>query len=236
LIHVKAQRLQAPYKQFINQLVDARRRHRMRSTMMDLLFVGVGWADLAITLNRIAVGAFFMLSGYHKLFNAERHRSIVDELKALGVPAVGFNQWWVPSVEFTAGGAVLIGLLAPLAALGLLVIILVAMATSGRQRIKLYKPIDESDRIDDWLYLPETLYAFMLILVVSAGAGPYSLDALILDLIHPGSDEQARGVRCIALLASPAIASQENLVHSSRRCTKRPPGRPPIERPRSSSR
>ena len=33
----------------------------MRLTMMDLLFVGVGWTDLAITLNRIAVGAFFML-------------------------------------------------------------------------------------------------------------------------------------------------------------------------------
>ena len=98
--------------------------------------------------------------------------------------AVGFNQWWVPLVEFTAGGAVLIGLLAPLAALGLLVIILVAIATSGRQRIKLYKPIDEADRIDDWLYLPETLYAFMLIIVVSAGAGPYSLDALILGLMN----------------------------------------------------
>ena len=106
----------------------------MRWSIMDLLFVGVGWTDLAITLNRIAVGAFFMLSGYHKLFNAERHRTVVDELKALGVPAVGFNQWWVPLVEFTAGGGVLIGFLAPLAALGLLVIILVAIATSGRQR------------------------------------------------------------------------------------------------------
>ena len=152
--------------------------------MMHLLFLGVGWSDLALTLNRIAVGAFFMLSGYHKLFNAQRHRSLVDELKALGVPAVGFNQWWVPAVEFTAGGGVLIGLLAPLAALGLLIIILVAIATSGRQRIKLYKPIDEADRIDDWLYLPEMLYAFMLIVVISAGAGPYSLDALILSLIN----------------------------------------------------
>jgi len=152
--------------------------------MIDILFNGVGWADIALSLNRIAVGAFFMLSGYHKLFNAERHRTVVDELKALGVPAVGFNQWWVPLVEFTAGGGVLIGLLAPLAALGLLVIILVAMVTSGRQRLKLYKPIDEADRIDDWLYLPETLYAFMLIIVVSAGAGPYSLDALILRLIN----------------------------------------------------
>ena len=111
--------------------------------LMDLLFVGVGWTDLAITLNRIAVGAFFMLSGNHKLFNAERHRTVVDELKALGVPAVGFNQWWVALVEFTAGGAVLIGLLAPLAALGLLVIIIVANAASGRQRVNLYKPTIE---------------------------------------------------------------------------------------------
>ena len=156
----------------------------MRWTMMDLLFAGIGWTDLAITLNRIAVGAFFMLSRYHKLFNAERHRTFVDELKALGVPAVGINQWRVPLVEFIAGGAVLIGLLAPLAALGLLVIILVAVATSGRQRIKLIKPIDEADRIDDWLYLPETLYTVMLIIVVSAGAGSYSLDALILGLMN----------------------------------------------------
>ena len=96
---------------------------------------------------------------------------------------MGFNQWWVPLVEFTAGSAVFVGLLAPAAALGLLVIILVAIATSGRQRIKLYKPIDESDRIDDWLYLPETLYAFMLIMVVAAGAGSYSVDALILALM-----------------------------------------------------
>jgi putative oxidoreductase len=152
--------------------------------MMHLLFAGIGWTDIALTLNRIAVGAFFMHSGYHKLFNAERHRTFVDELKALGVPALGFNQWWVPLVEFSAGAAVLIGLLAPLAALGLLVIIVVAIATSGRQRVNLYKPIDRGDRIDDWLYLPETLYAFMLIMVVSAGAGPYSLDALILGLIN----------------------------------------------------
>jgi len=151
---------------------------------MDVLFTGVGWTDIALTLNRIAVGGFFMLSGFHKLFNAERHRTIVEELKALGIHALGFNQWWVPSVEFAAGAAVLVGLLAPLAALGLFFLILVAIATSGRQRIALYAPIDEADRIDDWLYLPETLYAFMLIVVVSAGAGPYSLDAVILGLLN----------------------------------------------------
>jgi uncharacterized membrane protein YphA (DoxX/SURF4 family) len=148
--------------------------------MIDILFNGVGWVDIAFTLNRVAVGMFFMLSGYHKLFNAARHRVFADELRSLRVHAVGVNQWWVPLVEFSAGGAVVVGLVAPLAALGLLFIILVASVTTGRERIKAYKPIDRADRIDDWLYLPETLYAFMLIMVISAGAGPYSLDAVIL--------------------------------------------------------
>ena len=151
--------------------------------MIDILFNGVGWTDIAFLLNRVAVGTFFFFSGYHKLFNAQRHRVFADELKALHVHALGINQWWVPLVEFTAGGAVVFGFLAPLAALGLLVLILVAIITSGPQRIKVYKPIDKADRIDDWLYLPEVLYAFMLIMVISAGAGPYSLDAFVSGLI-----------------------------------------------------
>jgi len=152
--------------------------------MIDFLFGGIGGTDIALTLNRVAVGMFFLFSGYHKLFNAERHAVLRNELEALHIPAIRINQWRVPIVECSAGGAVVIGLVAPLAAFGLLVIILVANVTSGRARIKAYKPIDEADRIADWLYLPETLYAFMLILVISAGAGPYSVDAIILDLMN----------------------------------------------------
>ncbi len=152
--------------------------------MMHVLFSGLGWTDFALALSRVVVGIFFVFSGYHKLFNKARHREFADELRSLGVPAVGINQWRVPFVEFSAGIAVVIGLLAPLAALGLLVVILVANATSGRARIGALKPIDRADRIDDWLYLPETLYAVMLIQVISAGAGPFSFDALILNLMH----------------------------------------------------
>jgi putative oxidoreductase len=152
--------------------------------MIDVIFKGVGWTDIAFLLNRVAVGMFFAFSGYHKLFNAQRHQALVDELKAQHIHALGFNQWWVPLVEFSAGWAVMIGLLAPLAALGLIFIIIVADATSGRKRIKSYMPIDRGDRIADWLYLPETLYAFMLLLVVCAGAGPYSVDAVIVSLMR----------------------------------------------------
>jgi uncharacterized membrane protein YphA (DoxX/SURF4 family) len=156
--------------------------------VIDILFRGIGSTDIALTVIRVAVGTFFMFSGYHKLFNAQRHRALVDELTALHVAAIKINQWWVPSVEFAGGSAVFIGLLTPLAALGLLVIVLVASVTSGRVRIKGYQAIDRADRIDDWLYLPEILYAFMLIMFVSAGAGPYSLDAVVLRWIDkPGA-------------------------------------------------
>jgi len=43
-------------------------------------------------MRKCAVGMFFMLSGYHKRFNAPRHRMLIDEFKALGAPAVGINQ------------------------------------------------------------------------------------------------------------------------------------------------
>jgi uncharacterized membrane protein YphA (DoxX/SURF4 family) len=155
--------------------------------VIDILFRGVGWTGVALTVIRVAVGMFFMFSGYHKLFNPVRHRAFVDELTNLHVVAVWINQWWVPSVEFAAGAAVFIGLFTPLAALGLFVIVLVAGVTSGRMRIDGYQPIDRADRIDDWLYLPEVLYAFMLIMFVSAGAGPYSVDAVILRWLDKGA-------------------------------------------------
>jgi uncharacterized membrane protein YphA (DoxX/SURF4 family) len=148
--------------------------------VIEILFRGLGWTDIVLALCRGAVGMFFMFSGYHKLFNPVRHRVFVDELTNLHVGAIRFNQWWVPSVEFAGGAAVLIGLLTPLAALGLFVIVLVAGVTSGRVRIAGIQPLDRADRIDDWLYLPEVLYAFMLTIFISAGAGPYSVDAVIL--------------------------------------------------------
>ncbi len=54
--------------------------------------------------------------GISQAVNTQRHRELAEELKALGVHALGFNQWWVPTVEFGAGGAVVIGFLAPFAA------------------------------------------------------------------------------------------------------------------------
>jgi hypothetical protein len=42
-----------------------------------------------------------------------------------------------------------------------------------------YKPIDRADRVDDWLYQPEVMYALMLLYFIAAGAGPVSIDQLL---------------------------------------------------------
>ena len=103
--------------------------------MMQYLTSGADLAAIALLINRIALGAFFTISGFHKLFNRQRHAAFVRELVVDRVPRLGFNQWFVPSVEFSGGLALLTGMLAPLAALGLLVICLVAVHTSGKRRV-----------------------------------------------------------------------------------------------------
>ena len=147
--------------------------------MRDILLDGIGGTLAAIAAMRFALGSFFVLSGIHKLTNRERHKTFVETLKALGIPRIGILQWFVPGVEFSGGLAVAVGFLTPLAALGLLVICSVALVTNSPTVVASYKPIDRADRVDDWLYQPETLYALMLLYFVAAGAGPVSVDQLL---------------------------------------------------------
>jgi uncharacterized membrane protein YphA (DoxX/SURF4 family) len=134
---------------------------------------------VAIAAMRFALGSFFALSGFHKLTNKERHKTFVETLTALRIPQIGIFQWFVPGVEFLGGLGVAFGFLTPLAALGLLVICSVALLTSSPAVIASYKPIDRADRIDDWLYQPELIYALMLLYFIAAGAGPASIDQLL---------------------------------------------------------
>lgn len=144
-----------------------------------ILFTGLNFPDLAVTLLRVAMGLFFVISGYHKLFNPKRHAVIAQTMVADHVPDARFNSWFVPSVEFLGGGALLIGFLTPLAALGLFCVCCVATLVDGIKRVVTWGPLDEADFFDDVLYLPEVLYAIILLAIMMTGAGPFSVDALI---------------------------------------------------------
>src|SRR5262245_61714972 len=98
---------------------------------ISLLTLGAGAPDVALTLNRVALGTFFAISGYLKLFNATRHASLVRTLQDGGVPAIPVMQWVVPAIEFSAGCALIIGLLSALASFGLFMVTLSAIAVDG---------------------------------------------------------------------------------------------------------
>jgi putative oxidoreductase len=143
--------------------------------------------DAALTLNRIALGLFFAISGYHKLFNAPRHAALTRTLQEDGVHAVPIMRWLLPGAEFSGGWALILGLLSVVAALGLLVICIGALALDAVKRIRAWQPIDRADWLGDLLYVPESLYSIGLSVVILAGPGSWSLDARIAALlVGPG--------------------------------------------------
>jgi putative oxidoreductase len=142
-------------------------------------------APAALLTSRVALGAFFAISGFHKLTNKTRHAHLVAGMTADHVPAVWFNQWFVPSVELSAGLGVAFGFLTPLSAAGLMVICLVATCVDGLGRIPAWKPIDRADYLDDVLYLPEVLYVLLLAVVMTHPVYAVSLDRVIVGYIWP---------------------------------------------------
>lgn len=147
------------------------------------LLQGAQDPNAALTLNRVALGMFFAISGYHKLFNAPRHATLTRTLQQDGVHAVPLMRWLLPGAEFSGGWALILGFLSVLAALGLLVICIGALAFDAVKRIRAWQPIDRADWLGDLLYVPEALYCIGLSVVMLAGPGTWSLDARIAALL-----------------------------------------------------
>lgn len=135
--------------------------------------------DVALATVRVAVGGFFTISGFNKLFVPERHKAIVASLTKNHIPAVNVMQWWVPFWEFVGGAMLMVGLLSAFSAGVLSIICLVAICCEATERVNAYSPINRGDRVADYLYLPEVLYLVLLTVNMIAGTGRYSLDHLL---------------------------------------------------------
>lgn len=144
---------------------------------LTLLTHGLSMPDIASLVVRSGVGVFFSISGYHKLFHEGRRNGFISNLTKNRIPFLQFNSWFVPAVEFIAGATLAVGLLTSLSAALLLAICFVACGCEAWDKVCKYNPIDGLDVLDDYLYLPEVLYAIMLISIILSGTGVYSLDA-----------------------------------------------------------
>jgi uncharacterized membrane protein YphA (DoxX/SURF4 family) len=100
-----------------------------------------------------------------------------------GVHEVPVMQWLLPCAELIGGCALILGLLSVLAAFGLFVICVGALAFDAVKRIRSWLPIDRADWLGDLLYVPEALYCIGLTVVMLGGPGPWSVDARIAALL-----------------------------------------------------
>lgn len=151
-------------------------------SVLTLAAHGLSAPDAALTIVRVAIGGFFAISGYNKLFNPGRHASLLANLTKNHIPCLPLMQWWVPGWEFAGGLMLASGLMSAFAAGVLMIICLVAVCCEARDKVNAYHPINEGDRVADYLYLPEVLYMVLLAVTILAGTGRYSLDALLFPL------------------------------------------------------
>jgi putative oxidoreductase len=138
------------------------------------LIANHSWEQISILLARISIGVFFAISGGNKLFVANSTRQMYETLAGAGIPFPHVMTYFVSSVEFVGGCLLIIGLLSSLCSAALIIQMTVAIITVRLATI----PSGTSflDWLDDFLYLPETLYIIILIWLICSGPGRFSVD------------------------------------------------------------
>ena len=132
------------------------------------------WEQFSILLARISLGVFFVVSGGNKLFVANRTHQMYETLAGAGIPLPHFMTYFVSSVEFICGCLLVIGLLSSLCCAALNIQMIVAITTV--QLATIPKGLSFLNWLDDFLYLPESMYIIILIWLICSGPGKISLD------------------------------------------------------------
>ena len=126
-----------------------------------------------ILLVRVCLGVFFILSGFFKVFDAKQHSSVLHIFKQANFPMPELFAYLIPILELICGVLILVGLLCTLASFILFLIMIAAIITE-----KFASAMHHGGLmiIENFLYLPEVLYALMLIWLMFSGPGKVSFD------------------------------------------------------------
>jgi len=119
------------------------------------------------TLARFVVGWVFLWTGWGKLHNLER---IVAYFGQLGIPRPEMLAPFTSANELVCGTLILLGLFTRLATVPLVIVMFVAIMTAQRANVS---------SLGDLFGLVEFCYVALLVWLGVAGAGPLSLDHLL---------------------------------------------------------
>ena len=132
------------------------------------------WEQFSILLARVSLGMFFAISGGNKLLVPSRTHQMYQTLADAGIPFPHFMTYFVSSVEFISGCLLVIGMFTSLCCAALIIQMIVAITTV--QLATIPKGLSFLDWLDDFLYLPETMYIIILIWLICSGPGRVSVD------------------------------------------------------------
>lgn len=163
--------------------------------------------DLAILLTRLILGGFFVLARFRWVYDPSRSETFANAMG--GEPIrdgggtgrrwfndyrVGHLQWklcacgfgyhkalaaCVACIEIFGGLAVLVGLLTPLAAVGLFAVTLGATACTAYEKTMKQHPVDRIDCACCYLWNVEPHLLVAAAVLAATGGGAYSVDALL---------------------------------------------------------
>jgi uncharacterized membrane protein YphA (DoxX/SURF4 family) len=175
---------------------------------MDAIAFGFNSVDLALLLNRVTLGLFFVLArfrffydpqrggslqyvnGQHPddeptsntrlWFNPRRLANLTRKMCHCGWrKGAAFWAWFAAIVEVFAGLALIVGLLSALAALGLFAVTAAATICTAKEKVAKQHPVDKIDCIGCYLWCAEPLYIVMALITICMGPGAWSLDYLL---------------------------------------------------------
>lgn len=121
---------------------------------------------LPALISRLTIGGIFIQTGWGKLTHLDK---VTQFFASLGIPAPRIQAPFVAAVEFVCGILVLLGLGTRVAAIPLIGVMSVAIATAKIKQVQDYS---------DFLSLSEYLFIVLLVWLIIKGAGAVSLDAL----------------------------------------------------------
>jgi putative oxidoreductase len=145
---------------------------------------------LPIFVARFSMGLFFCVSGYNKLFVAEKHEDLIKLMAKIGLPFPDLMALFLGSVEFFGGIFLMIGLLTTLCAISLTIAMIVAIITVEIDLI-IPKGIGFFDWMSWFLYLPQVMYVIIFVWLMTSGPGRFSIDHIIARKL--GGDDTSSG-------------------------------------------
>ena len=135
------------------------------------------WEWIGQLLARVSVGLLFFLSGRGKLFVPARRAQMRETIASAGLPSPDITAPLMSTIEFAGGAILCLGLLTPIACVLLIGVMAGALITVQLPGVK---GATAAEWLGNFLYLPEVLYIVILVWLLFAGPGWFSVDHLLL--------------------------------------------------------